>query len=95
MGVRSQVRATSGRHQVRAPTDSTPCTACADGLIRLFKPSAAAAAIVFKGHTEPVRALAKVLPEDKDSPLFASCSNDGCAPSSRLSQVARLTLHFI
>ncbi|KAL8293287.1 hypothetical protein RQP46_000981 [Phenoliferia psychrophenolica] len=52
-------------------------TACADSLIRLFKPASEAAAVVFKGHTEPVRALAKVLPEDKDCVLFASCSNDG------------------
>ncbi|KAK4705722.1 phospholipase A-2-activating protein, partial [Phenoliferia sp. Uapishka_3] len=52
-------------------------TACADGLIRLFKPESQTASVIFKGHTEPVRALAKVLPEDPLCVLFASCSNDG------------------
>lgn len=48
--------------------------ACADGLVRLWKGGSRTATL--KGHTGPVRALAKVLPDD-DSRLFASASNDG------------------
>jgi hypothetical protein len=32
----------------------------------------------FKGHTGPVRSLAKLLPDDPDCALFASGSNDRC-----------------
>ncbi|GAA99938.1 hypothetical protein E5Q_06641 [Mixia osmundae IAM 14324] len=50
-------------------------TASADKMIRLFtgsKPSSAS--VTFKGHTQPVRALARI-PEHPD--MFASGSNDG------------------
>lgn len=52
----------------------TCLTACADGLIRLFE--GAKCKTPFKGHQGPVRALAKVLPDDPDGNLFASASND-------------------
>ncbi|KAM0753914.1 WD40 repeat-like protein [Meredithblackwellia eburnea MCA 4105] len=51
-------------------------TASADNLIRLFKPNSESVSVVFKGHTQPVRALAKLLPEDEECILFASASND-------------------
>ncbi|KAM0792509.1 hypothetical protein ACM66B_005179 [Microbotryomycetes sp. NB124-2] len=50
-------------------------TACADGLVRLFRGSKVVTN--FKGHQGPVRALAKIMPDDADSHLFASASNDG------------------
>lgn len=55
--------------------DAVFCAACADGLVRIWVGDAQKH--VLKGHTGPVRALAKVLPEDNDSRLFASASNDG------------------
>lgn len=55
--------------------DDSCLTACADGLIRLWK--GAEMKMRFKGHTEAVRALAKVLPDEPDGQLFASASNDG------------------
>ncbi|ORY55320.1 WD40-repeat-containing domain protein [Leucosporidium creatinivorum] len=54
--------------------NDTCLTACADGLIRLFE--GARCKTLFKGHQGPVRALAKVLPDDPDGNLFASASND-------------------
>ncbi|GAA5835652.1 hypothetical protein JCM9279_004604 [Rhodotorula babjevae] len=50
-------------------------TASADSRIRLF--AGADVRFVFKGHQGPVRALAKLLPGDPTSALFASASNDG------------------
>ncbi|GAA5890265.1 hypothetical protein JCM6882_008775 [Rhodosporidiobolus microsporus] len=50
-------------------------TACADSRIRLF--DGAEETRNFRGHEGPVRALAKLLPEDADCALFASASNDG------------------
>ncbi|GAA5929549.1 hypothetical protein JCM3775_002372 [Rhodotorula graminis] len=50
-------------------------TASADSRIRLF--SGPDVRFVFKGHQGPVRALAKLLPGDPTSTLFASASNDG------------------
>ncbi|GAA5829533.1 hypothetical protein JCM11251_000195 [Rhodosporidiobolus azoricus] len=49
-------------------------TACADSRIRLFH--GAQETRSFRGHEGPVRALAKLLPEDQDCALFASASND-------------------
>lgn len=66
--------------------------ASADCLIRLFK--GAECKVVFKGHTEAVRALAKVLPEDEDGSLFASASNDGFVASSPF-QTMPLTPRFL
>ncbi|KAK4058690.1 hypothetical protein OIO90_000134 [Microbotryomycetes sp. JL221] len=50
-------------------------TACADGLVRQFKKGMRTN--LFKGHRGPVRALAKILPDDPEGHLFASASNDG------------------
>lgn len=52
-------------------------TASADKLIKLWKGTIAK--IVFKGHTEAVRALTRINSDDneKASSLFASASNDG------------------
>ncbi|GAA5915535.1 hypothetical protein JCM5296_001753 [Sporobolomyces johnsonii] len=58
--------------------DSDPelvLTAAADNLVRLF--DGIHVRFVFKGHTGPVRALAKLLPGDPLCALFASASNDG------------------
>ncbi|KAK4053110.1 hypothetical protein OIV83_001845 [Microbotryomycetes sp. JL201] len=55
--------------------DDCCITACADGLVRLFRE--ARLATVFKGHQGPVRALAKIMPDDRHGNLFASASNDG------------------
>ncbi|GAA5951791.1 hypothetical protein JCM8115_005242 [Rhodotorula mucilaginosa] len=52
-------------------------TACADSRIRLFDLKDAGTKFTFKGHTGPVRSLAKLLPDDPDCALFASGSNDG------------------
>ncbi|GAA5989155.1 hypothetical protein JCM10908_001187 [Rhodotorula pacifica] len=52
-------------------------TACADSRIRLFDLKSGDTTLTFKAHTGPVRALAKLLPEDLDCALFASASNDG------------------
>ncbi|TKA54989.1 hypothetical protein B0A53_02462 [Rhodotorula sp. CCFEE 5036] len=51
-------------------------TACADSRIRLFDLKDAGTMFTFKGHTGPVRSLAKLLPDDPDCALFASGSND-------------------
>ncbi|GAA6001146.1 hypothetical protein JCM10207_007431 [Rhodosporidiobolus poonsookiae] len=58
-----------------AKSEDLVLTACADGLIRLFE--GIDVRYTFKGHEGPVRALAKVLPEDPGCALFASASNDG------------------
>ncbi|GAA6064645.1 hypothetical protein JCM10212_004487 [Sporobolomyces blumeae] len=50
-------------------------TAAADNYVRLFERSKTRS--VFKGHTGPVRALARLVPDDPTSTLFASASNDG------------------
>ncbi|GAA5950023.1 hypothetical protein JCM21900_001368 [Sporobolomyces salmonicolor] len=58
--------------------DSNPklvLTAAADNLVRLF--DGTQVRFVFKGHTGPARALAKLLPGDPLCALFASASNDG------------------
>lgn len=52
-------------------------TACADYRIRLFDLENARTRFTFKGHTGPVRSLAKLLPDDPECALFASASNDG------------------
>ena len=57
------------------------CSACADYRIRLFDLENARTRFTFKGHTGPVRSLAKLLPDDPDCALFASASNDGCVDS--------------
>lgn len=57
------------------------CSACADSRIRLFDLKNARTIFTFKGHTGPVRSLAKLLPDDPDCALFASASNDGCEVS--------------
>ena len=49
-------------------------TASADKLIMLWKDGKQT--LIFKGHTEAVRAIAKVCPEDDKGNLFASVSND-------------------
>ncbi|SCV69115.1 BQ2448_2135 [Microbotryum intermedium] len=49
--------------------------ACADGLIRSFGDGHRKQ--LFKGHSGPVRALAKITPEVNDGLMFASASNDG------------------
>ncbi|CDR47896.1 RHTO0S15e03378g1_1 [Rhodotorula toruloides] len=51
-------------------------TACADSRIRLFDGDKLRH--LFKGHEGPVRSLCVLLPEEADSTLFASGSNDGC-----------------
>ncbi|GAA5826417.1 hypothetical protein JCM5353_008865 [Sporobolomyces roseus] len=50
-------------------------TAAADNYVRLF--DGVKVRHLFKGHTGPVRALSKILPDDESSKLFASASNDG------------------
>ncbi|GAA6039885.1 hypothetical protein NBRC10512_008223, partial [Rhodotorula toruloides] len=50
-------------------------TACADSRIRLFDGDKLRH--LFKGHEGPVRSLCVLLPEEADSTLFASGSNDG------------------
>ncbi|GAA6021795.1 hypothetical protein JCM11491_003878 [Sporobolomyces phaffii] len=50
-------------------------TAAADNYVRSF--DGAQVRHLFKGHTGPVRALSRVLPDDPSSKLFASASNDG------------------
>ncbi|GAA5860612.1 hypothetical protein JCM3774_006226 [Rhodotorula dairenensis] len=57
-------------------------TACADSRIRLFDTKGGGTISTFKGHTGPVRSLSKLVPEDPDSALFASASNDGYILSS-------------
>lgn len=59
------------------------CSACADYRIRLFDLENARTRFTFKGHTGPVRSLAKLLPDDPECALFASASNDGCVDSTR------------
>lgn len=54
--------------------EDTLLTASADKLIILWNEGKQA--LLFKGHTAAVRALAKVCPEDEKGTLFASCSND-------------------
>ncbi|GAA6026839.1 hypothetical protein JCM8097_005899 [Rhodosporidiobolus ruineniae] len=49
-------------------------TACADSKLRLF--DRASQKHLFRGHTGPVRTLAKLLPSDPSCALFASASND-------------------
>ncbi|PRQ73969.1 hypothetical protein AAT19DRAFT_15536 [Rhodotorula toruloides] len=50
-------------------------TACADSRIRLFEGDKLRH--LFKGHEGPVRSLCVLLPEEADSTMFASGSNDG------------------
>ncbi|GAA6058301.1 hypothetical protein JCM3770_003726 [Rhodotorula araucariae] len=50
-------------------------TACADSHIRLF--AGTSMRHTFKAHTGPVRALAKLHPDDPQSGMFVSASNDG------------------
>ncbi|GAA5900619.1 uncharacterized protein JCM6883_002902 [Sporobolomyces salmoneus] len=60
--------------------DELCLTACADNYVRLFDRDKVRH--LFKGHTGPVRALSRVLPDDSNSRLFASASNDGSVLSS-------------
>ncbi|GEM11646.1 ubiquitin homeostasis protein Lub1 [Rhodotorula toruloides] len=55
--------------------DESVLTACADSRIRLFEGDKLRH--LFKGHEGPVRSLCVLLPEEADSTLFASGSNDG------------------
>jgi len=57
-------------------------TAAADNYVRLF--DGVKVRHLFKGHTGPVRALSKILPDDESSKLFASASNDGFVGISRI-----------
>jgi len=66
-------------------------TAAADNYVRLF--DGIKVRHLFKGHTGPVRALSKVLPDDESSKLFASASNDGFVEISRESLSLRTLIH--